>query len=137
MTLRSTIPSNRLEKPWKTDGKACADGVEYDKGIHLFEARYFKFSHSQEADGMRVYTLMDGPGSALMMQVGCVVRGMGDIAFAKLQRNLEKIDANLCYGKESREREARKKGREKEGREKERKENEGREKEVGERKEGK
>jgi hypothetical protein len=81
-----------VKKPWKTDGKALADGVEYEKGLWLFQGQYFQFERTQEADGYRVYTLLDGPGSISTFQVGSVVCGTGDIEFCKIQRNDAKID---------------------------------------------
>jgi hypothetical protein len=81
-----------IRKPWKTDGKANPDGVMYAKGIYLFQAIYFKFSHTRETDGYRVYTLVDEPGSTVTMDVGCVVCGCGDIQFSHVKRNESQID---------------------------------------------
>ena len=84
-----------VKKPWKTDGKALSDGVEYEKGLWLFQGQYFKYTRTREADGYRVYTLMDGPGSITTFQVSQVVCGAGGIEFSIIQRNDENIDEHV------------------------------------------
>ncbi len=53
---------------------------------------YLTFPHTRETDGYRVYTLMDGPGSTMTMNVGCVVYGCGDIQLSYVKRNESLID---------------------------------------------
>ena len=74
-------------KPWKPDVSGEVGGVEYEAGSNVFECQYFHFEGEDEVTHERTYTLMDGPGSAVLMSVEGVVSNVGDIEFQNVSRN--------------------------------------------------